>query len=599
MFLEYIILIFVLFAFTYIYYSITSVNVSKTIKHNQFRRLLRASIFALLPLYISETQFQPYLYGSSIIVALFLLMTEAGIAKIVKGKHIISLSSHLPIAVGLYSFCALASLQLVIASLINNYGSKDLDSYYILSSLILTVIQFIIVLPQIFSIIYFAIFKSEVTKNTFMLIFQTHKKECKDYLKSISPWVYIVLSAGCTCLVILLYELNMYMFRNMHNITLYQGICLGILTILMTVYSSKRFMATSNLVENFKQVKSYFYQLTLFKETHDRSLANLILEQTSKPRNIVLIVGESASRDYMSSFTTMVERTTPWFDIQKSNPNFYFFHTAYACANSTVPALSRAFTSANYYNNMPFDQSISIVDIAKKAGYKTHWYSNQGKIGLYDTPVTMIAETADVSKWTIEEFPNLKNYDEILLPFLSEIDTNINNLIVLHLKGSHINYHHRYPKQFQKWTDEHEQGGVADYKNSLLYTDYIIETVFNYFNSKNSLDAFVYCSDHGSYPEEKRHPDGSGFSDLRIPLVAYISDQYKENNPNLAKALAMHEDSYFTNDLLFDLMCSILDITSNYFDESQSLGSFRYAFNKNNLVTEEGALLIKEDPFDN
>ena len=81
MFLEYIILIFVLFAFTYIYYSITSVNVSKTIKHNQFRRLLRASIFALLPLYISETQFQPYLYGSSIIVALFLLMTEAGYSK--------------------------------------------------------------------------------------------------------------------------------------------------------------------------------------------------------------------------------------------------------------------------------------------------------------------------------------------------------------------------------------------------------------------------------------------------------------------------------------------------------------------------------------
>ena len=38
---------------------------------------------------------------------------------------------------------------------------------------------------------------------------------------------------------------------------------------------------------------------------------------------------------------------------------------------------------------------MAIVDIAHKLDYKVWWYSNQGHLGANDTPITLVAETAD------------------------------------------------------------------------------------------------------------------------------------------------------------------------------------------------------------
>lgn len=54
----------------------------------------------------------------------------------------------------------------------------------------------------------------------------------------------------------------------------------------------------------------------------------------------------------------------------------YFFDNAYAYWLQTVPVLERALTEKNQYNDLEFNKSFSIIDIAKKAGYKTYWFSN-------------------------------------------------------------------------------------------------------------------------------------------------------------------------------------------------------------------------------
>ena len=73
-----------------------------------------------------------------------------------------------------------------------------------------------------------------------------------------------------------------------------------------------------------------------------------------------MIIGESASRDYMSAFTNYQYDTTPWLNKMKKTKNFILFPNSYACKDQTVPALERALTEVNQYNNKKFFESCSI-----------------------------------------------------------------------------------------------------------------------------------------------------------------------------------------------------------------------------------------------
>ena len=63
-----------------------------------------------------------------------------------------------------------------------------------------------------------------------------------------------------------------------------------------------------------------------------------------------------------------------------------------------------------YDKSQKFSTACSIVDIAHKLGWRVHWYSNQGHLGAADTPITIIAETSDVAKWTKQELGKVQ-YD--------------------------------------------------------------------------------------------------------------------------------------------------------------------------------------------
>lgn len=303
-----------------------------------------------------------------------------------------------------------------------------------------------------------------------------------------------------------------------------------------------------------------------------------------------MVIGESATRNYMKAFNKNNDETTPWLSANKNE--FLLFNNSYSCAWNTVPALEHALTEANYYNNKEFNRSVSIIDIAKKAGYKTYWFSNQGRIGIYDTPITMVAETCDVAKWGGDS-----NYDEGILMHLKTINPNEKNFIVLHIMGSHIDYHLRYPKEYQIWTDSDTYGRLADYKNSLVYTDKVLQDYFEYAKNNLNLNAFIYFSDHGTDPNRSRDPDETKFIGLRIPLFVYLSESYKENNPYITAALSANQNKFFSNDLIYNLVCGILNIKSNHYNEEESLASPKYKFNIENTKAGLGTKSVKDDPY--
>lgn len=134
------------------------------------------------------------------------------------------------------------------------------------------------------------------------------------------------------------------------------------------------------------------------------------------------------------------------------------------------------------------------------------------------------------------------------------------------------------------------------YLDSVAYTDYILQQITEYAQKNLNLQALLYFSDHGVTPDQRRSPNFNGFAAVRIPMFCYFSEEYKSLYPQTFETLKNHSDYYWTNDLAYELICGILNITSNHYDESNSLASPKYKFTKETLKTDLGKRYLKDDP---
>ena len=122
-----------------------------------------------------------------------------------------------------------------------------------------------------------------------------------------------------------------------------------------------------------------------------------------------------------------------------------------------------------------------------------------------------------------------------------------------------------------------------------------MQQITEYAQKNLNLGALLYFSDHATIPDKRRSPNFDGFGSVRIPMFTYFSDEYIEKNNNIYQTLSKHQNYYFTNDLTYELMCSIFNIQSNHFDETNSLASPKYKYTRDMLTTDLGNRFIKDD----
>ena len=273
------------------------------------------------------------------------------------------------------------------------------------------------------------------------------------------------------------------------------------------------------------------------------------------------------------------------------------FPHVYASWGQTVPALERALTEKNQYNTKEFNQSLTIIDIARKAGYETYWFSNQGYISDADTPITLVAKTADHAQWLCEDkaLNGKPQYDGGLLNYLQQVDPAKNNFVVLHFMGSHEDCINRYPYDFAKFSKPGEFDMVKNYDDSLAYTDYVLQQIHEYASKNLNLQAMLYFSDHGGDPYRKRHPDVSGFKFLQIPMFIYVSQEYQNLYGDTVKTYKENRNKYFTNDMIYEVVCDLLRVKSNHFEEGNSILNSKYKFTRETLTTNLGKTKLIED----
>ncbi len=503
-------------------------------------------------------------------------------------KNTIYLNNMYDIYVGLYLFAILFCLNMASRQFLPRKVSATL----------MTLVQFAAFFIIILQWAYFMLYHSSITTSGALLIFQTGPAETIEYLHSLGM-------GRVACMLLLLAAMLAGLFFSNYTQKISQTPpvyrkVLPLLSLLIIFPSigvlGEEIFPEAFPIRTFLDTHDYMKRSALYAENHDSKYANLQaiqLNPADYPNTVVVVIGESETRTLMNAFNPDHVANTPWLTEMKQDPDFTLFSNAYACVWYTVPVLEHALTEANFYNNKEFNTSISIIDMAKKAGYKTYWFSNQGSVGVADTPITLVAKTADVSEWVDQELKE-STLDGVLLQFLKQVNPKEKNFIVLHLMGSHIEYRNRYPKEFQTFNDG-KLNQQADFDNTVLYTDWVLSQIYDYAKNNLNLDAMIYFSDHGSDPDTGRQPDSASFKVLRIPMFCYLSEGYQRRNPEIAQTVKAHQHSFFTNDLEYEFICGILNMQSPHYDPTYSLASPSWKMERKDLVTRFGKVSLMED----
>ena len=460
-------------------------------------------------------------------------------------------------------------------------------------------------------------------------------KESLDYIQSnigILPTIIIFSVIGF--LLTLAYKSHKNFSKNISSATSQK--IFAAITLIGSVATLIYYTPQTSMAGLLKNVTDYVAETQKYSQDYEKRFAELEIDKTQtlaekSKGTVIVVIGESASRSYMRAFNKNFPfENTPWLsskmpaenfeqtesDIlvkvsedfkqtEENTPNFetgdgkfFVYKNAYSSWSQTVPVLQRALTEQSQYNAKEFYNSVSIVDVAKKSGYKTFWFSNQGRYGEYDSATTLVAKTADVAEWTDDAYDFSDKDDIVLLKFLEQLNPAENNFVVLHLMGSHIYYNHRYPSEFKKWVTADGTGmatAAPAYANTILYTDFVLSKIFEYAEKNLNLQAMIYFSDHGENLQISHNPDVFSFDMVRIPMFIFVSSEYEKKFPTRAEILSERQKEYFTNDLIYDTVCGILNAPSNRYDSGQDFSSADYRFNRENLTTMFGQHKLTED----
>lgn len=286
-----------------------------------------------------------------------------------------------------------------------------------------------------------------------------------------------------------------------------------------------------------------------YTEKQELELASKIISpwniQFANPKykNYVLIIGESARKDYLSTYGFNLP-TSPFID----NSNG-FINSGYI---SAAPATYHSFLYSFYLNKKDpktnkKDFSYNIITLAKSAGIKTFWLSNQGSIGRYDTIGSRLGMMSDEPYFTKKGAFNISNEDDFkLVDKLEKIlkektYTNNTRLFILHLMGSHTNFCDRLQESEKKYTFINND--VSCYVNTILKTDNLIKDVVSLLKRQNESYSLIYFSDHGLGHTDKEDKEKLNLShgpkfkqSYEVPFFKLSSDDTQRTVVNVKRS---------------------------------------------------------------
>ena len=291
------------------------------------------------------------------------------------------------------------------------------------------------------------------------------------------------------------------------------------------------------------------------------------------PKTFIVVLGESSSRDNWSLYGYK-RKTTPKLDAIADE--LLVFRDAVSSWGSSNREVTRIFSVADHENEKTWRNEPDVIGLAKAAGYKTFWLSNQQAFLIN----TVFGKQAD--KFTLVNDGlgqrSDTSLDEKLLPELDKAlaDPAERKFIVIHTIGSHQHYQLRYPENFAVFDNADDDiaremagkwRGLAvarnQYDNTILYTDFIVSAVIDRLKTdkvKNS--EMLYLSDHAQEVGRLTNLWGhqlqleTGFT---IPMILWLKDR-----PDLMAKKAELEARPYQTDRIDWTFLSRMDIVTAF-----------------------------------
>ena len=342
--------------------------------------------------------------------------------------------------------------------------------------------------------------------------------------------------------------------------------------------------------------RDYYAQIKRYKrnvELRAATIAELLKDEDKNNGNdglFVLVIGESLNRNYMQCYGYH-KATTPFQQKLLQKPTSFRFRKFYACHAMTGKVFTLLLTHRNQYDGMKIrmDDAMSIIDLLKHYGYRTAWFSNH-YLHSVDAVTTPLISQADTIFSLKDNNPDsTAKFDIELLDEIKKLEPNKRDVIFLNLWGNHLPYATTYPKDFQ--APDH----FSPYEKSVLYNDFVIKELFEYFSQRN-LKALIYVSDHSDAVSIGKGHDSRDRAFTRemveIPCWIYLSPDYAASQPELLEKLKNSTNKMITNDLIFNLMLEILTIQNVYTPKHFSPFSSEYMIDADNASTLWGKRLL-------
>lgn len=415
----------------------------------------------------------------------------------------------------------------------------------------------------------------KVTKEILYAIFQSNSSESYEYISDFISIKYILLFIVITATTGVL----LYIQEKKETITIKKSLSIFIiitfLSIVLIYFSQLRL--PEFVIDGFE---TYHKELELFKRVQEkRKTGKIIFNATKKAEGetYIIIIGESLNKKHMGIYGYL-RQTTPLLSKKNDAGDLLVFNNAYANHTHTNQVLQLSLTEANQYNKKSYYDSLSVIDILKKADIETYWLTNQNIYGIWDNMVSVIARLSDyliTLNTNIGGHTRTQKFDGALIDQVKKIlanKTDRNRVIFVHLIGNHSSYSSRYPEEeysiYKKrlklgdfGTNAYKNSSkiINYYDNSVTYNDYVISSILNEFQKEKGANAFIYMSDHADdVIKNLGHNSGNfTYEMVQIPMIAWFGDDYKKIYNDKYSTLISHKNTLFSNDMFYDTLIDL------------------------------------------
>jgi glucan phosphoethanolaminetransferase (alkaline phosphatase superfamily) len=239
--------------------------------------------------------------------------------------------------------------------------------------------------------------------------------------------------------------------------------------------------------------------------------------------------------------------------------NLLFFHNYYSGGCSTSISVPMIVTRATAEENSLSYQERSIVQVFNENDFTTvvikrGILSQISSAFLYQG----VDYTVDVSSdaEVFQKIDSLSKEHEKLF-------------VMFQLQGSHF-YYDNFPEEFNKWSPncKYDKGVESDslyingYDNTILYTDYLLNSMLDSLEKQDAIAAVWYVSDHGQTITSTQGWHGSicDENEYHVPLCIWYSDEYELYNEPVIKQLSTHIHTPINSDNIFYTICGMTHI---------------------------------------